>query len=78
MLIGSQACMNCKFFNMVPAPPNQPQDQQLGECRRFPPVTDNILIGMTKDGIPQFQRIVSPNMTSPTQWCGEYVFKVAL
>ena len=79
-MIGEPACINCKFFvDMQVGPGNE---QELGECRRFPPNTEHILIGMRvfpdKHEEPRFQRIITPNCTSKVGWCGEHMRKLAL
>jgi len=66
------ACLNCKFFLSIPTT----DKDGIGECHRFPPRTDALLLGVGKGDqgqpIPQFSMVVTPAKTSVTNWCGEY------
>lgn len=71
--IGQPACATCKFY--TPPNPQDPGANGIGECRRYPPRVDHVMVALEK-GTPSFHRIVQVSMTHMSNWCGEYVAKI--
>lgn len=66
-------CGKCKFFVDTGE-----KKTELGECHRYPPRVDSMLVGLKEDGEPIIHRIVTPGLTPVHGWCGEYVQKLVI
>lgn len=76
------SCAECKFFLHMG---EYTKLEGLGECHRFPPKSDALLVDMkevevklpdgkvVKQHKPDFAIIVVPTRTPLMGWCGEYV-----
>lgn len=75
------SCADCKFFLNLG---DLTKIEGLGECHRYPPRTDALLVGMKKRKMklptgqeieqdsPEFVNVVVPTKVPLMGWCGEY------
>lgn len=71
-LVGGNSCDRCKYFVDVGSPDG------LGECHRYPPRTDSMLVGLKETGEPIIHRLVTPGITPAHGWCGEFVVRLVI
>lgn len=55
----SERCGNCRFFYVPLVSRNKPRNENVGQCRRYPPITSSSAGGL-------FVKV------KKSDWCGEF------